>query len=183
MSHLSDTTTTDPSIRIAILDDYSHVSLKSADWSHVSSRSQISVFDTTISDEDHLAMLLQPYAIICTMRERTRFPASLFAKLPSLRLLTTTGLYNRAIDLDAAARRGIVVAGTKGRGTATLEHIWALLLATVRHIVVEDAHIKNALPQWQSTMPLGLSGRTLGLLGVGKLGTSTARVRHDTASN
>ncbi|KAH7104596.1 D-isomer specific 2-hydroxyacid dehydrogenase [Auriculariales sp. MPI-PUGE-AT-0066] len=176
MSTFSVGASSEPSFRIAILDDYSHVSLKCADWASILARAQIDIYDTTEFDEDKLAKRLEPYSVICTMRERTRFPASLFAKLPSLRLLTTTGQTNRAIDLQAAHDRGIIVAGTTGRGTATLEHIWALILSTVRHIVVEDALMKNASPQWQTAMPLGLSGRTLGLLGVGRLGTSTALI-------
>lgn len=163
-------------IRIAILDDYQHVSLKMADWARVLDRATIDVYDDTLHDEVALAARLEPYAIICTMRERTRFTASLFAKLPSLRLLTTTGAYNRSIDLQAAEERGIIVAGTKGRGNATLEHIWALILATTRYLVQEDANVKSGKKQWQSTMPLGLAGRTLGLLGAGRLGQSTAKI-------
>lgn len=163
-------------LRIAILDDYQHISLKLADWSRVLERARIDVFDETLLDEDAIAARLEPYAIVCTMRERTRFTASLFKKLPSLRLLTTTGLVNRSIDLKAAQERGIIVAGTKGRGNSTLEHIWTLILATVRFLVQEDANVKASKPMWQSTLPMGLGGRTLGLLGAGKLGQSTAKV-------
>ncbi|KZW02600.1 D-isomer specific 2-hydroxyacid dehydrogenase [Exidia glandulosa HHB12029] len=163
-------------VRIAIIDDYQHVALKMADWSRVLERAAIDVYDDTLLDEDAIAARLEPYAIVCTMRERTRFPDSLFKKLPSLRLLTTTGVVNRAIDLQAAEDRGIIVAGTKGRGNATLEHIWALILATVRFVVQEDANVKAGKVAWQSTMPMGLSGRTLGLLGAGRLGQQTAKI-------
>lgn len=83
---------------------------------------------------------------------------------------------NRGIDTTYAREKGITVSGTGGAGNATLEHIWALILATVRFIAVEDTHVKTENPQWQSTMPLGLSGRTLGLVGVGRLGSQTAKV-------
>ena len=91
-------------------------------------------------------------------------------------MIATTGLYNAGIDLVHAKSKGIIVSGTSTTREATLEHIWALILATVRHITVEDANIKSGNVQWQSTMPLGLAGRTLGLVGVGKLGTQTAKV-------
>lgn len=80
------------------------------------------------------------------------------------------------IDVIYAKSKGIVVSGTGAGGNATLEHIWALILATVRYITVEDTNTKAANPQWQSTMPMGLAGRTLGLVGVGRLGTQTATV-------
>lgn len=93
-----------------------------------------------------------------------------------LRLIATTGMRNLGIDTEYAKEKGVVVSGTGGAGNATLEHIWALILATVRHITVEDANVKAGNPQWQSTMPLGLSGRTLGLVGLGRLGIATAKV-------
>ena len=92
------------------------------------------------------------------------------------RLIATTGPYNAGIDSVYAKSKGIIVSGTGGAGGATLEHIWALILATVRYITVEDVNVKTGNAQWQSTMPLGLAGRTLGLVGVGRLGTSTAKV-------
>ena len=91
-------------------------------------------------------------------------------------MIATTGLYNAGIDSVYAKSRGIIVSGTGKAGDATLEHIWALILATVRYITVEDVNVKSGNAQWQSTMPLGLAGRTLGLVGLGRLGTSTAKV-------
>jgi len=94
------------------------------------------------------------------------------------RLIATTGLYNAGIDSVYAKSKGIIVSGTSGAaaGNATWEHIWALILATVRYITVEDANVKSGNVQWQSTMPLGLGGRTLGLVGVGRLGALTAKI-------
>ncbi|EJD55603.1 D-isomer specific 2-hydroxyacid dehydrogenase [Auricularia subglabra TFB-10046 SS5] len=164
------------SIRIAILDDYADATLRMADWSLIQQRAHVDVYCETLRDEDAVAARLEPYSIICTMRERTPFPASLISKLPNLRLLTTTSSTNRAIDLQAANDRGIVVAGTKWMGNTPVEHTWALILATARHLVQEDANVKGGNTRWQTTMPLGLMGRTLGLLGAGRLGQATAKI-------
>jgi lactate dehydrogenase-like 2-hydroxyacid dehydrogenase len=94
------------------------------------------------------------------------------------RYIATTGPRNAGIDIAYAKTKGVLVSGTGSAGNATLEHIWALILATVRYIVVEDANVKASNPQWQSTMPLGLAGKTLGVVGVGRLGSQTAAVRN-----
>ena len=164
-------------VRVAILDDYQKVAFKFADWSSVKDKLSVDVYTETILDEDALAKRLEPYEIICAMRERTKFPASLLDKLPNLRLIATTGMMNRGIDVPYAKSKGITVCGTGGRGDSTLEHIWALLLATVRYVAPDDANTKAKKEQWQSYIPLGLAGRTLGLVGAGRLGAGTARVR------
>ena len=181
--------------RVAIIDDYQGIALTSTDWTPLKGRVDIDVFRDTILDEDGLVRRLEGYDIICAMRERTKFPRSLLDRLPKLRyvylhslwqcdcliyhrLIATTGLYNAGIDSVYAKSRGIIVSGTSTAGNATLEHIWALILATVRYITVEDVNLKSGNAQWQSTMPLGLAGRTLGLVGVGKLGASTGKVSH-----
>jgi phosphoglycerate dehydrogenase-like enzyme len=161
--------------RVAILDDYQRVSLTSADWSSVQNQLAIDVYADHIS-EDALAQKLEPYAIICAMRERTKFRASLLDKLPNLKLIATTGMKNAAIDIAHAKEKGIVVSGTIGKANSTLEHIWALILATTRYLVTEDKNMKESKPQWQSTLPMELAGRTLGLIGVGRLGLRTAKV-------
>ncbi|TDL28695.1 D-isomer specific 2-hydroxyacid dehydrogenase [Rickenella mellea] len=163
-------------IRVAILDDYQHVAFAMADWSPVRDKLIIDVFDDTIHDEDALAKRLLPYTIICAMRERTKFSASLLDRLPNLKFIATTGRVNRGIDLEHAERRGVVVSGTGFGGNSTLEHIWALILATVRHIAIEDRNVKAGKALWQSHIPVGLSGKTLGLIGVGHLGSSTAKI-------
>ncbi|KAI0830599.1 D-isomer specific 2-hydroxyacid dehydrogenase [Trametes gibbosa] len=163
-------------VKVAILDDYQNVAFKFGDWSSIQGRLAIDTFPDTTADEDVLAKRLEPYAIICAMRERTKFRASLLDRLPNLRLIATTGMRNRGIDVDYAKSKGIVVSGTSSKGDSTLEHIWALLLATVRHIALEDARTKAGAVPWQSTIPMGLSGKTLGLVGVGKLGADTGRI-------
>ncbi|KAJ7293479.1 D-isomer specific 2-hydroxyacid dehydrogenase [Mycena rebaudengoi] len=140
-------------------------------------RVSIDVYSDTIEDEDLLVQRLADYQIICSMRERTKFSSSLLDRLPNLRLLATTGMRNFAIDMEHAKKKGIVVTGTLAESSnSTLEHIWAIILATVRHIVQEDANIKAGNPQWQTVVPSSLSGKTLGLIGVGKLGSQTAKI-------
>ncbi|KAJ7630835.1 D-isomer specific 2-hydroxyacid dehydrogenase [Roridomyces roridus] len=163
-------------MRVAILDDYQSAALTMADWSQVKQKASVDVFTDTLADEDELVKRLADYDIICTMRERTKFPASLLARLPKLRLLTTTGMHNRVIDLEYAKQAGLTVSGTNSDGASTLEHIWALLLATVRDIPAEHWNIKTKNPQWQTSVPGGLSGKTLGLVGVGKLGSQTGKI-------
>jgi phosphoglycerate dehydrogenase-like enzyme len=167
-------------IRVAILDDYQQVALTSADWSPLKHRVEINVFTDIIASEDALVDRLVSYTIICAMRERTKFTASLLDRLPNLKFIATTGARNAGIDVAHAKTKGILVSGTSifHAGNSTLEHIWALILASARFLVLEDANIKAMKPQWQSVIPLGLSGRTLGLVGVGRLGAQTAAVRH-----
>ena len=166
-------------VRVAILDDYQNVAFKFADWSSIQDRLAIDSFPETTADEDVLAERLKPYTIICAMRERTKFRASLLDRLPNLQLIATTGPYNAGIDVAYAKTKGIVVSGTGGKGNSTLEHIWALILATARHIVIEDARVKASAVPWQVTIPVGLAHKTLGLVGVGRLGAATAKVRTD----
>ncbi|KAF4623013.1 hypothetical protein D9613_001709 [Agrocybe pediades] len=168
--------TSNSPVRVAILDDYQGVALTSADWSPLKERISIKVFRDTLHDEDAIVERLKDFEIVCAMRERTKFPRSLLDKLPNLRLIATTGMRNLGIDTAYAKEKGIVVSGTGSGGNATVEHIWALLLATVRYIAVEDANVKAGNHQWQSTMPMGLAGRTLGLIGVGRLGKATAKI-------
>lgn len=162
--------------RIAILDDYQNVAFTSADWSPIQDRILINSFSDTIADEDALVKRLEPYSIVCAMRERTKFSASLLDKLPNLKLIATTGMRNAGIDVAYAKSKGIEVSGTSTQGNSTLEHIWALILATARFLAIEDANVKMRKVPWQSTIPMGLAGKTLGLVGVGNLGSKTAKV-------
>jgi phosphoglycerate dehydrogenase-like enzyme len=159
---------------IAILDDYQNVALKYGNWSPIEKHATITVFNDTLHSEDDIASRLKPFTIICTMRERTRFPASLIKRLPNLKLLTTTGMRNLSLDINAANVQGIIVAGTGGVGAATTEHTWALILGVMRHIAEEDKNTK-AGGVWQRTVPTGLYGRIIGLVGLGHLGSATAK--------
>lgn len=164
------------STKVAILDDYQHVAFTMADWSSLHDKITVDVYDETLADEDALVRRLEPYPVICAMRERTKFPASVLDRLPNLKLIATTGMWNAGIDVAHAKKKGITVSGTGGAGNSTTEHIWALLLATARHIALDDAEVKARRQLWQTTIPIGLSGKTLGLVGVGKLGAATAKV-------
>lgn len=166
-------------ISVAVLDDYQHVAYTFADWSPLKDRVAVDVFDETLHDEDALVARLEKYPIVCAMRERTKFPASLLDRLPNLKLIATTGMLNRGIDVQYAQSKGIIVSGTGGAGNSTLEHIWALILATVRYVALDDAGVKAHKRLWQSYVPLSLWGHTLGLVGVGNLGSKTATVSTD----
>ena len=164
------------SVRVAILDDYQSVALTSADWSPLKGKVDIDVYSDTLSDEDGLVRRLEPHQIVCAMRERTKFTASLLDRLPNLKYIATTGMRNAGIDVGHAKTRGIVVSGTGSRGNSTLEHIWALILATARYLAIEHTNTKQGKPQWQTRIPMGLAGKTLGLVGLGNLGSHTAKV-------
>ena len=162
-----------PLPRVAVLDDYQQVALTSADWSPLAGRAGVTVFTGHAADPAALAARLAPFEVIVAMRERTPFPAGLLRQLPALKLLVTTGMANAAIDLAAARDQGVVVCGTGVSGTSTAELTWALLLALVRRVPAEDARIRAG--GWQHTIGHELAGRTIGLLGLGRIGEPVAR--------
>src|SRR5436309_9655517 len=159
----------------AILDDYQDVALKLADWSKVASDLDIQVFNAHLGAQDRVIEALQGFEIICAMRERTGFPRAVIEKLPALELLITTGARNASIDVAAARERGIVVCSTPAVGSPTSGIAIGLMLELSRRIGYENARMKAGVP-WQSTIGLDLEGLTLGVLGLGKLGTRTARI-------
>lgn len=161
---------------IAILDDYQNVALQMAAWDQLNSASNITVFNDTIGADQHDALVsrLHPFEIICAMRERTPFPEELLARLPNLRLLNTSGMKNAAIDVVAAQRHGILVCGTRSPGHATAELTWGLILALLRRIPQQDRALRSGA--WQSGLGSDVHGKTLGLLGLGRLGAQVATV-------
>jgi len=159
--------------RIAILDDYQNAALVAADWSRLTD-CQVTVFDTHIPDPGQVSQVLQPFDIIVAMRERTPFPKSLIEQLGNLKLLVTAGMRNLAIDMDAARRAGITVCGTEMLAYPAFEHAWGLILALTKQIAKEDHVMKTG--GWQQGYGVGLNGKTLGVLGLGKLGAQVARV-------
>ena len=161
-------------LRCAILDDYQDVALTLADWPKLAGV-EVERFTTPIADETKLAETLKGFAVIVAMRERTPFRESLLSRLPDLRLLITTGMRNASIDMDAAARRGVLVCGTGAIGSPAAELTWGLLLALVRHIPKETRNFRDGGGKWQLTLGNGLEGQTLGIVGLGKLGTMVAR--------
>jgi phosphoglycerate dehydrogenase-like enzyme len=159
---------------IAVLDDYQNVAATIADWSRLPAGTDVQFFHEFLPDEDARAAALAPFDTIIAMRERTPFPRSLLERLPNLKLLVTTGGGNASFDLTAAKERGIVVSGTGGRGRSTSELAWGLILALTRRIAAEDANIRKG--GWQIAMGPGLFETTLGIVGLGNLGSQVATV-------
>lgn len=158
-----------------ILDDYQNVALSLAGWQALAPQVECRALTEHISDEDQLVAQLQDAEIVVIMRERTPFSASLFARLPKLRLLITSGMRNASVDLAAARENGVTVCGTGSGSTAPVELTWALILGLARHLVTENNALRHNGP-WQSTVGTGLSGKRLGLLGLGKIGQKVALI-------
>jgi phosphoglycerate dehydrogenase-like enzyme len=161
-------------IRIAILDDDQNVSREMADWSPLAGRAAITIFNDHQSSLDDIVERLLPFDVVCVMRERTPLPRSVIERLPRLKLIASTGPRNAAIDVEAAVGRGIVVAHTGYDARPTIEMTWALILASARQVALENAHLRAG--GWQLTVGDGLCGKTLGVLGLGNLGSEVARI-------
>lgn len=159
--------------RLAILDDYQGVTLPLGPWARVP-HLDITVFRDTLAEREALLERLRPFDAILAMRERTPFPRALIERLPNLKLLITTGERNRGIDAAACAERGVVFSGTPSLGAPTVDLTWGLILGLARGIPREQASLRAGT--WQQGLGVGLEGRTLGLLGLGKLGTRVAKV-------
>jgi len=159
--------------KIALLDDYQNVALKMADWSGLQAKHQITVFSQHLGSEEAVAKALSDFEVIGIMRERTPFPRTLLERLPNLKLLVTTGLRNASVDVKAAKERGIVVSGTESGGHATAELAFALLLSLARNLPTELDNMRQG--RWQTTVGRDVRGKTLGLLGLGRLGSEVAK--------
>ena len=160
--------------KIAVLDDYQGVALELADWSAVTARADVAVFSDHLADADAVAARLLPYDIVCVMRERTPLGAALLERLPNLKLIASTGPRNASIDLKAAAARGIAVVHTGYFGSPTVELTWALILAGARHLVAEANAVRSG--RWQHTLGDDISSKTLGIIGLGNLGSQVAKI-------
>lgn len=159
-------------MKIAILDDYQNVALGFGDWDSLAAATV--VFTRPFADDDELVECLDGFEVVVAMRERTRFPAELLARLTDLKLLVSTGSRNAAIDVVAAGKLGIVVSSTGYLPQPAAEHTWALILAAARNLPAELRSMAEG--GWQIGVGTGLSGKTLGLLGLGRLGAQTAKV-------
>ncbi len=160
--------------RVALLDDYQGVALGMADWKSLPRGTDVVAFPDHLDDESDLAARLADFDIVMAMRERTPFTRALLGRLPKLKLLITAGMRNASIDMKAAAERGVIVCGTAGLPYPTAELAWGLILALMRRIPAEDRAVRDG--RWQTTVGLGLNGKTLGVLGLGTLGSRAARV-------
>ncbi|GGW08649.1 2-hydroxyacid dehydrogenase [Streptomyces globisporus] len=162
-------------LRCAVIEDFQSVATTVVDWSPVTDDVEIVTFAEHLATVDEAATALDGFDIVVTLRERVPFPAELLARLPRLRLLVASGMRNSVIDFDAARRHGVEVCGTASSSTPPVELTWALLLGLARGIVPEAEALRTGGP-WQSTLGADLHGRTLGLLGLGKIGGRVARV-------
>ena len=164
--------------RIAILDDWQGIARDSADWSGLAGRAELVFFHDAFGNEDDAAAALSGFEILLSMRERTLLPGSLIARLPALRMLGITGAANPSLDVEACTARGIVVCNTIGSGAgafATAELALGLLIAAARSIPAADANMRAGRFQQDIPVGIGLAGRTLGVIGLGRLGTRMAR--------
>jgi phosphoglycerate dehydrogenase-like enzyme len=158
--------------RIAILDDYQSVARSFGDWDRLNQRAEVTIFTDHLIDEDALAERLAPFAAVGLMRERTPFPRPLLDRLPNLKLIATSGMWNASVDLAACEERGIVVSGTQSGGSGTAQVTWALILALAQQITTVDRDVREG--RWQTGLGDELAGKTLGLLGLGRVGTKVA---------
>jgi len=159
--------------RIAILDDYQHVALANGAWNRLDGRAEVSVFNDHLADEDALVARLEPFAAVALMRERTPFPRRVIERLPNLKLITTSGMWNASVDLAACEERGIIVSGTQTGGGGTAQVTWALIFALAQQITTVDRDIREG--RWQTGLGEELAGKTLGLLGLGRVGAKVAK--------
>ena len=163
--------------RIAVLDDWQGVARQSADWSGLQQGTEVVFLEQPFEGVDDAARQLADFDILVAMRERTKFPAELIGRLPRLRMIAVTGSRTWTLDLDACTARGVVVSHTGGEksSAATAELALGLLLAATRRIPAADASIHAG--GFQTGVPVGqvLEGRTLGVIGLGKIGSRMAR--------
>ena len=158
-------------MKVAILDDYQDVALRLADWSAVRRRAEITVFNDHLADPAAVAERLRPFDVVCVMRERTPLSRDILQQLPRLKLIASTGPRNAAIDMRAAAERGIVVTATGCESAPPSSFPWALILASARHLAREAASVRDG--GWQTGIGANLRGKCLGVMGLGNIGKDT----------
>lgn len=159
-------------MNVALLDDYQNVAMKMADWNSLAPRATVTAFPDHLDGVDALAERLHPFDVVVLMRERTRVPRTLLERLPNLKLLITAAMWNASVDIEAATELGIQVCGTDDLPTPAAEMALGLMLALARAIPQEERAIRAG--RWQTTLGVGLRGRTLGVIGLGNLGRQMA---------
>lgn len=160
--------------RIAIFDDYQNVALELADWSPVTERATVTVFNDHLSEAKDIVDRLRDFDAVCVMRERTPLTRDILERLPRLKLIASTGSRNASIDVDAAAARGIEVMHTNYDSSPTVELTWALILANARNLPTETASVRSG--GWQRTVGDGIRGKVLSVLGLGNIGSQVAQI-------
>jgi phosphoglycerate dehydrogenase-like enzyme len=161
-------------IRIGVLDDYMNIAQVIADWDRLADRARVDFYQDHLTDRAALLERLRPYEVLVIMRERTPFPRDLLALLPELKLLVSTSVRNKSVDLAACAEHGVLVCHTEPGPIPTAEHTWALILGLAKNIPAEDRATREG--QWGVKTGIGLSGKVLGVVGLGKLGSRVAQI-------
>jgi phosphoglycerate dehydrogenase-like enzyme len=159
-------------IKVAILDDYQNVTHKFADWSSLSKKIDLNIINEYIGNDNNLSEQLKDYDVLCLMRERTPLPKELINKLPNLKLVITSGMWNASIDTDTLKARNIIYCGTDTKIHSTAELAWALIMNSWRGLQTEIQNMKDG--NWQTTIGKSLKGNTLGIFGLGKQGLQVA---------
>jgi phosphoglycerate dehydrogenase-like enzyme len=160
--------------KIAVLDDYPNVALSLADWSVLDGRASVTLFNDHLADADAVVERLQPFDVVCVMRERTPLTRAIIERLPRLRLIASTAFRNASIDVKAAEECGIPVVHTGYTSAPTIEMTWALILGSARNLVAENMSLRNG--GWQRFIGDDMAGQTLGLLGLGNVGSAVAQI-------
>ena len=155
-------------IKVAILDDYQNVTRHFANWEKLSEKIQLKIFNEYIGYDPNLSEKLSDYDILCLMRERTPLPGTLINKLPNLKLVITSGMWNASVDSKTLKEKNIVYCGTETKIHSTAELAWALIMNSWRGLQTEIQNMKDG--NWQTTIGRGLKGNTLGIFGLGKQG-------------
>ena len=159
-------------INVAILDDYQNVSNKFVNWSKLSNKINLDVFNSYIGKEENLSQILYKYDVLCLMRERTPLKKELINKLPNLKLVITSGMWNASVDIEALNKRNIIFCGTDTKIHSTAELAWALIMVGWRGLHTEIQNMRDG--KWQTNIGRGLKGNTLGIFGLGKQGKQVA---------
>jgi phosphoglycerate dehydrogenase-like enzyme len=161
-------------MRLAILDDFQNIVKSIGDWSQIEDRVDVTVYNDHLEDADALVERLQPFDIVVVIRERTKLPKTVLERLPNLKLIVTGGMRNRGIDIAAANAQGVTVCGTGGAGNSTAELTWGLILSVMRNIPEQVQSIREG--GWQVGLGVGLMGKTLGIVGLGRQGSAVAKI-------
>jgi len=172
--------TTQPLVKVAVLDDYQNVALAMADWSILEGRAEVTVFNDHLVDPAAVIARLLPFEVVCVMRGRTPLPQAILERLGRLRLIVSTGPRNASIDLEAARQRGITICNTGYSSHGAMEMTWALILSAIRYVPAETASVRGG--GWQVAVGGDLRGKTLGIVGLGTIGSAKTFYR-DTVEN
>ncbi|WP_214226736.1 NAD(P)-dependent oxidoreductase [Pedobacter sp. B4-66] len=159
--------------QIAILDDYQNVAFSFGDWSAIHKNADVTVFNHHMASQEEVVRSLQPFQVVCVMRERTPLSREILSSLPNLKLIVSTGRRNASIDTIAAEELGIAISITGYHSSGAPELTWALLLAVTRHIVAESTSLRKG--NWQRGVGVDLKGKTIGIVGLGNIGSTITR--------